>query len=161
MAQRAQDGTFTRPRHIQGTDCETEGSHVRDVLDTVGDKWSVYVITVLDAGTMRFTELKRAIDGISQRMLTVTLRGLERDGIVARTVYPIIPPRVDYELTPMGRTLLDTICQLLTWTCNHLEEIDAARAAYDRRQAEEHAINHASPSNGQVVTAEGQKRGDS
>src|SRR5258706_8920757 len=116
MAQRAQDGTFTRPRHIQGTDCETEGSHVRDVLDTVGDKWSVYVITVLDAGTMRFTELKRAIDGISQRMLTVTLRALERDGLVERTVHAVIPPRVEYRLTPLGASLLGVVGDLMRWS---------------------------------------------
>jgi DNA-binding HxlR family transcriptional regulator len=133
MAQRAQDGTFTRPRHIQGTDCETEGSHVRDVLDTVGDKWSVYVITVLDAGTMRFTELKRAIDGISQRMLTVTLRALERDGLVERTVHAVIPPRVEYRLTPLGDSLLGVVGDLMRWSAGHTADIDRARARYDAR----------------------------
>jgi len=103
------------------------------VLQRVGDKWSVYVIDLLGQRTMRFGELHRSIDAITSRMLTVTLRGLERDGIVARTVHPVIPPRVDYELTPMGRTLLDTIGQLVTWTDTHLPEIDAARAAYDAR----------------------------
>jgi len=105
----------------------------REVLQRVGDKWSVYVIDLLGQRTMRFGELHRSIDAITSRMLTVTLRGLERDGIVARTVHPVIPPRVDYELTPMGRTLLDTIGQLVTWTDTHLPEIDAARAAYDAR----------------------------
>jgi DNA-binding HxlR family transcriptional regulator len=133
MAQRAQDGTFTRPRHIQGTDCETEGSHVRDVLDTVGDKWSVYVITVLDAGTMRFTELKRAIDGISQRMLTVTLRALERDGLVERTVHAVIPPRVEYRLTPLGASLLGVVGDLMRWSAGHTADIDRARTRYDTR----------------------------
>jgi DNA-binding HxlR family transcriptional regulator len=93
----------------------------------------VYVIDLLGQGTMRFGELHRSIDGITSRMLTVTLRGLERDGIVGRTVHPVIPPRVDYELTAMGRTLLDTIGQLVCWTDSHLPEIEAARAAYDAR----------------------------
>ena len=104
-----------------------------EVLARVGDKWSLQVIFCLSNGTQRFTDLKRGIAGISQRMLTVTLRGLERDGIVTRTVHPVIPPRVDYELTPMGRTLLDTIGQLLAWADSHLPAIDAARAAYDTR----------------------------
>jgi DNA-binding HxlR family transcriptional regulator len=105
----------------------------REVLQRVGDKWSVQVIDLLGERTMRFSELHRSIDGITSRMLTVTLRGLERDGVVARTIHPVIPPRVDYELTPMGRTLLDTIGQLVSWTDSHLPEIDAARAAYDAR----------------------------
>ncbi len=105
----------------------------REVLERVGDKWSMYVIDRLGQGSQRFTELRRGIDGITARMLTVTLRGLERDGIVTRTVHPVIPPRVDYELTPMGRTLLDTIGQLLAWADSHLPAIDAARSAYDTR----------------------------
>ena len=105
----------------------------REVLQRVGDKWSVLAIDLLGQGTMRFTELHRAIDGITARMLTVTLRGLERDGIVTRTIHPVIPPRVEYALTPMGRTLLDTIGQLVSWTDSHLPEIEAARAAYDAR----------------------------
>ena len=105
----------------------------REVLQRVGDKWSVLVIDLLGQGTMRFTELHRAVDGITARMLTVTLRGLERDGIVNRTIHPVIPPRVEYTLTPMGRTLLDTIGQLVTWADSHLPEIDAARASYDAR----------------------------
>jgi DNA-binding HxlR family transcriptional regulator len=108
---------------------------VREVLDRVGDKWSLYVIETLGGGARRFSDLRRMIDGISQRMLTVTLRGLERDGLVTRTVHPTIPPRVEYALTPMGRTLLETVCTLLRWAQDHLPEIDAARAAYDRRAA--------------------------
>jgi DNA-binding HxlR family transcriptional regulator len=111
------------------------GCRVREVLDRVGDKWSLYVIEMLGGGTRRFSDLRRMIDGISQRMLTVTLRGLERDGLVTRTVHPTVPPRVEYALTPMGRTLLDTACTLLRWANDHLPEIDAARAAYDRRAA--------------------------
>jgi DNA-binding HxlR family transcriptional regulator len=105
----------------------------REVLQRVGDKWSVLAIDLLGQGTMRFTELHRAIDGITARMLTVTLRGLERDGIVTRTIHPVIPPRVEYALTPMGRTLLCTIGQLVSWTDSHLPEIEAARTAYDAR----------------------------
>ena len=104
----------------------------RQILDRVGDKWSLAVIRQLDE-TRRFTELKRNIDGISQRMLTVTLRGLERDGLVTRTVHPVVPPRVDYELTPLGRTLFRTACNLMAWSVEHGDEIDQAREEYDRR----------------------------
>ena len=120
--------TEGRPGEAGSTTCRA-----REVLQRVGDKWSVLVIDLLGQGTMRFTELHRAIDGITARMLTVTLRGLERDGIVTRTIHPVIPPRVEYALTPMGRTLLDTIGQLVSWTDSHLPEIEAARAAYDAR----------------------------
>ncbi len=106
----------------------------RGVLQRVGDKWSVQVIDLLGQETKRFTELHRSIDGITARMLTVTLRGLERDGIVTRTIHAVIPPRVDYALTPMGRTLLDPIGQLITWADSHLPEIEAARAAYDAKR---------------------------
>ena len=109
----------------------------REVLQRVGDKWSMYVIDLLGQGTMRFGELHRGVDGITARMLTVTLRGLERDGIVTRTIHPVIPPRVDYALTAMGCTLLATIGQLVAWADSHLDEIDAARAAYDARQPAE------------------------
>ena len=109
----------------------------REVLQRVGDKWSMLVIDLLGQGTKRFTELHRAIDGITARMLTVTLRGLERDGIVTRTIHPVIPPRVEYALTPMGRTLLDTVGELVSWADSHLPEIEAARAAYDARHPAE------------------------
>jgi DNA-binding HxlR family transcriptional regulator len=112
---------------------EPSTCRAREVLRRVGDTWSVYVIDLLGQGTKRFTELHRSIDGITARMLTVTLRGLERDGIVTRTIHPVIPPRVEYALTPMGQTLLETIGQLVTWTDSHLSEIEAARAAYDAR----------------------------
>lgn len=108
----------------------------REVLDRVGDKWSVYVIFLLGDGPRRFTELRRSIEGISQRMLTVTLRNLERDGLVSRTVFPVVPPRVDYALTRLGRTLLATIGALVAWADRHKEDIDRARAAYDRRAAD-------------------------
>ena len=132
-------GETTPPANVAG---ETRAvipttCRAREVLQRVGDKWSVLAIDLLGQGTMRFTELHRAIDGITARMLTVTLRGLERDGIVTRTIHPVIPPRVEYALTPMGRTLLDTIGQLVSWTDSHLPEIEAARAAYDARHPAE------------------------
>ncbi|MGN9906933.1 winged helix-turn-helix transcriptional regulator [Phytohabitans sp. LJ34] len=111
-------------------DCE-----VRQILDRVADKWSLLVIALLERRTLRFTELRHEIDGISQRMLTVTLRQLERDGLVRRTVYPVVPPKVEYALTDLGCTLHETIKSLVTWTEEHQEEIAAARAAYDRREA--------------------------
>jgi DNA-binding HxlR family transcriptional regulator len=125
------------------SDCSARG-----VLDRIGDKWSLHVIHLLGGGTKRFSELRRMIDGISQRMLTVTLRGLERDGLVVRTVHPTVPPRVDYALTPMGHTLLDTACSLINWADEHVPEIDAARTAYDRRSALLNASLNGSPENG-------------
>ncbi len=113
-------------------DCE-----VRQILDRVADKWSLLTIALLDRHSFRFTELRREIDGISQRMLTRTLRHLERDGLVRRTVHATVPPRVDYELTPLGATLHETIRALVTWTERHQNEIAAARAAYDTREAAE------------------------
>lgn len=111
--------------------------HARQILDRIGDKWSFSVIYQLgQTEVMRFTELRRAIDGISQRMLTVTLRTLERDGLVERTVHPVVPPRVDYCLTKLGMTLLGTVCQLMGWAVEHADDIDEARAAYDRRAGE-------------------------
>ncbi len=110
-----------------------EGCQARDILARVGDKWSLYVIGQLGEETRRFNDLKRDIDGISQRMLTVTLRALERDGIVSRTVHPVVPPRVEYRLTPMGRTLLNTVGTLISWAAEHRGEIDQARQTYDDR----------------------------
>jgi DNA-binding HxlR family transcriptional regulator len=106
---------------------------VRSVLDRIGDKWAIYVVDRLGHGPHRFSELLRGIDGITARMLTVTLRGLERDGILTRTVHAAVPPRVDYELTPLGETLLDMIGQLVAWADAHLPDIAAAQADYDAR----------------------------
>lgn len=118
-----------RPAELEYT---PTNCHARDVLARVGDTWSVYVIHILgDARTLRFNELRKEVDGISQRMLTVTLRGLERDGLVARTVYPEVPPRVEYSLTPLGVTLRQILRGLVAWAGDHLREVDAARAAYD------------------------------
>ncbi|MBI1843544.1 MAG: helix-turn-helix transcriptional regulator [Actinobacteria bacterium] len=109
-----------------------EDCPVRDVLNRVGDKWSVLVLHLLSGGTLRFTELRNAIDGISQRMLTVTLRGLERDGLVTRTVHPVVPPRVDYALTTLGQSLSETIANLVVWAETNRPLIEDARRSYDR-----------------------------
>ena len=141
------DGTSRSPTHTAGTHppTHTAGTHppavggtqaceLRELLDRLGDKWSLLVVELLGDGTKRFTQLLRQIDGISQRMLTVTLRGLERDGIVTRTVYPVVPPRVEYSLTPLGATLMDAAGTFVAWAEDHLGQIDAARAEYDARQ---------------------------
>lgn len=109
---------------------------VRDILTRVGDKWTVLAVVMLGSGPRRFNELKRAIDGISQRMLTLTLRTLERDGLVTRTVFPTVPPRVDYALTPLGMTLLRTLKELADWASSNADEITRARDTFDRRSAD-------------------------
>ena len=104
----------------------------REMLVRVADKWSMYVIHVLaEGGPLRFSELRRRVDGVSQRMLTVTLRGLERDGLVSRAMYPEVPPRVEYALTPLGATLRELVRGLIDWSGAHLAEVDAARTRYD------------------------------
>ena len=104
---------------------------VAPVLNRVGDKWSMMIVMLLGDGPMRFMELKRAIDGISQRMLTLSLRNLERDGLLTRQVTPTIPPRVDYELTELGRSLRDPVQALGAWAMAHIECIRAAQQRYD------------------------------
>jgi DNA-binding HxlR family transcriptional regulator len=107
----------------------------REMLVRVADKWSMYVIHVLaHEGPLRFSDLRRRVDGVSQRMLTVTLRGLERDGLVSRTMYPEMPPRVEYALTPLGATLREIVRALIDWSGAHLAEVDAARARYDSQE---------------------------
>lgn len=106
----------------------------REVLNRVGDKWSVYVVASLSRGPVRFNALKRMIEGISQRMLTFTLKSLEQDGIVTRTVYPTVPARVDYELTGLGRTLLVPVRALAKWAEVHRPDIEAAREKFRRAQ---------------------------
>jgi DNA-binding HxlR family transcriptional regulator len=138
-----EDGTSESPRHteVTGDDWwEWARAHgaceARRTLDLIGDKWSLLVIARLGGRRRRFSELRREIDGISQRMLTLTLRQLERDGLVARTVYAVVPPRVDYELTPLGRSLLDSVKSLVQWAIENQADIAAARAAYDAREGE-------------------------
>src|SRR6201999_2655885 len=112
--------TLVKPRHTElPSDCRA----VSDVLARVGDKWSVLVVTQLGGGPKRFNELRRTIGGISQRMLTLTLRGLERDGLVTRTVFPTVPPRVDYELTSLGRDLLQPVSALGGWALKNRAKI--------------------------------------
>ena len=106
---------------------------VSGVLARVGDKWSVLIIVLLGDGPKRFNEIKRMVGGISQRMLTLTLRGLERDGLVTRTVFPTIPPRVDYELTKLGRSLWVAVQPLGTWATEHLLDIRKAQEKFDKK----------------------------
>ncbi|MEV4754523.1 helix-turn-helix domain-containing protein [Micromonospora sp. NPDC049559] len=107
---------------------------MRSVLARVGDKWSVVVICELGRGARRFNELRRLARPITQRMLSTTLRGLERDGVVTRTVHPTVPPQVEYALAPAGQTLLTIVQDLAGWTEQNLDGIRASRAAYDRRR---------------------------
>ena len=119
------------PRNIKKERCPA----VREVLNRVGDKWSVQIVDLLGDGPMRFSDLRRSIEGISQRMLTLTLRGLERDGLVSRTVFPEIPPRVVYELTKLGNTLLEPISALAGWAEAQRTSIQQARETFDAREA--------------------------
>ena len=112
---------------LQSAGCK----NVAPVLNRVGDKWSMMIVMMLARGPMRFSELKRAIDGISQRMLTLSLRGLERDGLVTRTVTPSIPPRVDYELTELGISLREPVKALGEWAIAHIGCIRAAQERFD------------------------------
>ena len=124
-----QGGTFLLPRHPHRTeDCRA----ISEILQRVGDKWTVLVVGKLGDGPLRFNELRAAVGGISQKMLTTTLRGLERDGFVTRTVFATIPPRVDYELTELGHELLIPVSALGEWARKNTERVSAARAKFDR-----------------------------
>ena len=126
-----QEGTSTIPGHLHvAEDCRA----VSEVLARVGDKWTVLVVSTLGDGPKRFNELRRALGSISQRMLTLTLRGLERDGLVTRTVFPTIPPRVDYELTDLGRSLLAPVSELGLWARQNRSAIQDARMRFDAGQ---------------------------
>jgi DNA-binding HxlR family transcriptional regulator len=125
---RRQEGTLPIPSNLQvPEDCRA----VSEVLARIGDKWTVLVVTVLGDGRKRFNELRRALGSISQRMLTLTLRGLERDGLVTRTVFPTIPPRVDYELTKLGYSLLEPVSGLGLWARQNRSAIQDARRRFD------------------------------
>ncbi|MBF9129913.1 helix-turn-helix transcriptional regulator [Plantactinospora sp. S1510] len=113
---------------------QTSACTVREVLDRVGGKWSIGIIIAASDGPVRFTELERSIEGISRRMLTLTLRHLERDGLLTRTVYPTVPPRVEYVATEMARELYESLVSLTGWAQRHREAIAAAREAYDRER---------------------------
>ncbi|WFU06605.1 helix-turn-helix domain-containing protein (plasmid) [Rhizobium sp. CB3171] len=112
-----------------------ECAGINEVLARVGDKWSVLVVMLLRDGPRRFSQLKRGVTGISQHMLTLTLRGLERDGLVTRTVFPTIPPRVDYELTPLGHSLRAPVEALGKWAMAHQSAIKAAQLAFDTKKS--------------------------
>ena len=119
----------------EGAGAQTCGS-MADILNRIGDKWSVMVVGHLTKKTMRFNELRHSIGGISQRMLTLTLRNLERDGLVTRTVFPEIPPRVEYQLTELGRTLTSPLDALWNWADRHGADVHTARENYDRVQGQ-------------------------
>lgn len=112
---------------------EEEACPIGEVLDHIAGKWSIGIIVAAAAGPIRFTELERAIEGISRRMLTLNLRKLERDGLLVRTVYPTVPPKVEYRLTPIARELGESFATLTAWAERHRRAIAAARNAYDRR----------------------------
>jgi DNA-binding HxlR family transcriptional regulator len=115
--------------------CQT----ISGLLQRIGDKWSLLVVQMLGRGSLRFNELRRAIPAVSQRMLTLTLRNLERDGLVNRTVTPTIPPRVDYELTELGHSLQKPICGLVQWAVDHEGAIGDAQERYDSEHSESEA----------------------
>jgi DNA-binding HxlR family transcriptional regulator len=130
-----EEGTLSRVAHtdVRESFGETNATcQLRDVLDRVGDKWSVLVMALLGTGPKRYSQVQHAIDGISQRMLTLTLRSLERDGLVSRTVTPTSPPRVDYQLTPVGQTLSVEVSSLMQWADRHREYVAQSRIRYDQ-----------------------------
>jgi DNA-binding HxlR family transcriptional regulator len=108
-----------------------DGPLIREILNRVGDKWSILVIGTLNTAPMRYSDVHAAIPGLSQRMLTLTLRQLQRDGLVSRVAYPEVPPRVEYALTPLGQTLLDTVFSLAEWAVEHRDEIETNRERFD------------------------------
>ena len=124
---------MTPARTISGP-CQAwprESAFIREVLDRVGDKWSVLVISTLGSAPLRYSDLQASIPGISQRMLTVTLKALERDGLLTRTAYPEVPPRVEYALTGLGRSLLDVVTTLAKWAAAHHEDVAASRREHE------------------------------
>lgn len=124
---------MTSARTISGP-CQAwpqESAFIREVLDRIGDKWTVLVISSLGAGPLRYSDLQASIPGISQRMLTVTLKALEGDGLLTRTAYPEVPPRVEYELTDLARSLLDVVMTLANWAATHYEDVAASRREHE------------------------------
>lgn len=123
------------PEMCTGPSAQARACTVREVLDRIGGKWSIGIVVEASQGPVRFTELERRLDGISRRMLTLSLRNLERDGLLERTVYPTVPPKVEYVATPMAAELYGALVTLTSWAERHREAIAAARADYDTRQA--------------------------
>jgi DNA-binding HxlR family transcriptional regulator len=121
----------------QPEDVFNEFCGTRDVLDLLSDKWTILIVGALASGVMRYGQLKRKIGGISHKMLTQTIRRLERDGIVTRTVYPVVPPKVEYQLTPLGQTLIEPLTALCVWAAEHLPQVETAREEYEQRAAVE------------------------
>jgi DNA-binding HxlR family transcriptional regulator len=123
------------PRHTASPDGRFDvlagACPTRQVVTRVGDRWSLLVISALEAGTLRFQQLRRVVDGISQKMLTQTLRTLERDGLVDRVVHPSVPPRVEYSLTPLGQSLCGPIAEIRRWAYAHMDDIEEARGRFD------------------------------
>ncbi|MGI4975459.1 MAG: winged helix-turn-helix transcriptional regulator [Janthinobacterium lividum] len=126
--------TSEREDGAGGTGAPGACQAVTSILSRVGDKWTVLVVMMLAGGPRRFNELKRLVGGVSQRMLTLTLRGLERDGLVTRTVFPTVPPQVEYALTPLGHSLRVPLEGLGTWAFAHLPVVQQARQAFDTRK---------------------------
>ncbi len=121
------------PANVYDEDCPT-----RRVLDRIADKWTALIIGLLEDQPKRFSQLQRGIGGISQKMLAQTLRSLERDGLVTRTIYPEVPPRVEYELTPLGRTLIEPLAAIRLWAESHMNSVTNAQNTYDTRHDESH-----------------------
>ena len=142
---RAQEGTIAKPGHLEETE-EAKEALVRELLSRIADKWTLLVVDTLAESEMRFNELRAKIGGVSQKMLSKTLRQLERDGLVIRRVHPTIPPRVDYRLTPLGQTLGETVCGLWLWVDAHMDDVHRARAEFDEatvpKAASEPAARH-------------------
>jgi DNA-binding HxlR family transcriptional regulator len=145
----AQGGTFLEPGHNH---VPSECSRIAPVLSRIGDKWTILVVMLLGEGPMRFNELRRRVGGISQRMLTLTVRGLERDGFVTRTVFPTIPPRVDYELTPLGHSLLTPIQHLGNWALQNIALIEDAQRRFDQASGQNAAARSPVPAAGMNVS---------
>lgn len=118
--------------HDNYDDCRAIGQ----ILDRIGDKWTIMAVGVLASGKLRFNEIMREIGGVSHRMLTLTLRGLERDGLVTRTAYNTIPPKVEYELTELGRSLIEPLRILASWSAQHRSAVEMARKNFDNRASD-------------------------
>jgi DNA-binding HxlR family transcriptional regulator len=127
--------TMTEPTLAPQWNVYEAACPTRLVLNRIADKWTVLVVSSLEHGTKRFSVLQREIGGVSQKMLTQTLRGLERDGLVIRTIYPTVPPKVEYTLTPLGQTLVSLLDAIRVWSETNIEEVTKAQIIYDNTEA--------------------------